>query len=573
MYSSVLIGYFAELGLAAVKDKITAVSNQKKVRDKIAAFIEEKMEENFYCTIEEEIDFGGLAEYLRTDLLDDVKQKLFGSLDERRIAYEHIMTMTALFAQDKTQLSYKRAQKIVSQALKILTQFYRSKINKDLRFLTGELEDFIDEKHQESLDAIQQLSTDISNNSLLSVDNNLQLAKSGKLDVVQDNLATFMGALNSTHSLKPYYGYEFVNGTTLRSVPLMPMAAELYPPRLNISAAKVKLGNTPITKIDKETFRKAYHHQLPISFDVVAAKKFLGMTEDPAQAEAAEMVGAHAIVTPPEFPPAFPCNVSIGSDVIIEYLLLRTREILDDGTLIITNDEQKDFNFRVRVALNPRTNRMDFNITPHNPTNRQFLKYRQFLQRANSGESLTLKVLSLNQPLILGTVDYKEFENLDAEIEFLQKIIAIEDYFTSQITIPEEITTKDHSEINQLFDLINDSYQGQWEEMEFTYILTEETKGRIAELKDTPCALLYTGERSFEIFGQVFTLPIVRRIPNAKVLDLEKTKKKAAILDEGDALKIQYIPGEEKGEYIDQIYTHEIEQNLLFSQNQHETDV
>lgn len=200
------------------------------------------------------------------------------------------------------------------------------------------------------------------------------------------------------------------------------------------------------------------------------------------------------------------------------------------------------------------------------------MKYRLFLKRAYSGEKIALKILSLNQPLVSGTVDFREIDKLDAEIDFLQKIIVIEDYFETQIKIPEEITIEDHIVINHLVDLIRESYKGSWRKFEFKFNLTEETKLRIAELSDQAYALLYTGEMTAEIFGHTFTLPVVRRIPNAKVLDLERTKKKSEILDVGDELKIQYIPVGEKGEYVDQIYTKEIEQGLLFADNQSEKD-
>ena len=565
MGSSVLIDFFAELGLVATKHKIRSIADQKIVRDRIAAFIEKKANENFYCTVEEEIDFEGLVEYLRTDLLEDVKQKIYGTCKERKVAYKHIMEMTAQFAQCKTQLSYKRAQKIVTQALEILTEYYRSKTNQELRFLTGEIEDFIEEKHQETIAEIHQVRADVAESAVLSIDNNLQLAKQGRIDTVQENLTTFMDALSSTHLLKPYYGYEVSKGNTLRSVPLMSQSVELYPPRFNISATRVKLGNKPITKIDEDIFQKAYNHQTPLYFDVVAAKKFLGTHEDPAQAEAREMIGAHAIVKPPEFPQAFPCNVSVGTDVIVDYLLLRTKEILDDGTIIITNEEQKSFNFYLRMELKPKTKKLTFSVTPHNPTNMEFLKYREFMKRANAGENVTLKILSYNQILASGTIDHRDYDQLDAEIEFLQKIIVIEDYFKTKIIIPEEITIEDHIVINHLVDQIKESYKGIWEKLEFKLILTEETKTRIEELTDQSYALLFTGEESFEFFGQEFTLPIVRRIPNAKILDLENTKKKSAVLDVGDELRIQYVPLEEKGEYIDQISSEEIEQSLLFS--------
>jgi hypothetical protein len=559
MDSNVLIGYFAELGLDVVKNKIKSKAERRIVRDRIAAFIEEKRKENFYCTIEEEIDFCGLANYIRTELIEDVKLKFFGTHKERRDAYDHIMKMTAQYAKSKTHLSYKRAQKIVTEALNILTEYYRPKTNQELRFLSGEIEDFIEEKHQESLEAIQQVSSNIAGSTMLSVDRNLQLAKAGRMDLVQENLTTVMNAINSVHVLKPYYGYAFGKGNTLRSVPLMPESVEMYPPSFDISAARVKLGDTSITKIDSNLFQKAYNHQIPIYFDVVAAKKYLGIFEDPIQTEATEMIGTRAVVKPPEFPPAFPSNVSVGSDVIVDYLLLRTKEILDDGTVIITNDEQKNYNFHIQAELNPKTNKGTFRITPNNPTNRQLLKYRQFLQRANAGETVTIKILSLNQLLVSGTIDHRELYQLNAEIEFLQKIIAIEDYFKKQIVIPKVITKEDHIVINHLIDLINDSYRGSWRKFEFKYNLTEETKLRIEELTDQPYVLFYTGTVSFEIFDQIFTLPVIRKIPNAKVLNLEKTKRKSEVLDVGDEIKIQYVPKGEKGEYIDQIYKGEIE--------------
>jgi hypothetical protein len=187
------------------------------------------------------------------------------------------------------------------------------------------------------------------------------------------------------------------------------------------------------------------------------------------------------------------------------------------------------------------------------------LKYRQFLQRANAGETVTIKILSLNQLLVSGTIDHRELYQLNAEIEFLQKIIAIEDYFKKQIVIPKVITKEDHIVINHLIDLINDSHRGSWRKFEFKYNLTEETKLRIEELTDQPYVLFYTGTVSFEIFDQIFTLPVIRKIPNAKVLNLEKTKRKSEVLDVGDEIKIQYVPKGEKGEYIDQIYKGEIE--------------
>ncbi len=49
----------------------------------------------------------------------------------------------------------------------------------------------------------------------------------------------------------------------------------------------------------------------------------------------------------------FPCSIKVGGKTYFEYVLLRTKEILDDGTYIVTNDEQRNakvnFEFRFKT--------------------------------------------------------------------------------------------------------------------------------------------------------------------------------------------------------------------------------
>lgn len=59
-----IIDYIVGIGLDAVKDKIHDESEEQILRDRLKNFIERQLKINFHCTLEEEIDFGGLSNYI-----------------------------------------------------------------------------------------------------------------------------------------------------------------------------------------------------------------------------------------------------------------------------------------------------------------------------------------------------------------------------------------------------------------------------------------------------------------------------------------------------------------------------
>ena len=121
--------------------------------------------------------------------------------------------------------------------------------------------------------------------------------------------------------------------------------------------------------------------------------------------------------------------------------------------------------------------------------------------------------------------------------------------------------------ISRICDLIRGGYNGTWDKFEFGFIVSEEVRQRILELTESEYALAYVGEGEFILFGEKIKLPLQRVIRRAKVLDLQRLKEKINVLENGDEIKIKYIPGGEgkKGEYIDSIAEEEIDPSLLFS--------
>ena len=95
------IDYIVEIGLDAIKNEALPVKQ----------FIERQEKINLSCSREEELDFAGLADYIRTSLLIDVQVLLFGEQKERVARQKTVISKAVVYAQAQTKLSQERAKK------------------------------------------------------------------------------------------------------------------------------------------------------------------------------------------------------------------------------------------------------------------------------------------------------------------------------------------------------------------------------------------------------------------------------------------------------------------------------
>ena len=58
-----------------------------------------------------------------------------------------------------------------------------------------------------------------------------------------------------------------------------------------------------------------------------------------------------------------------------------------------------------------------------------------------------------------------------------------------------------------------------------------------------PMAISYVGTCTITLWGTAMTVDFMRTFKMAYIKDLERIKQKVAVLDEGDTLKITFIPG------------------------------
>lgn len=568
----IVVDYLSNIGLEVVRDRIKNSAMESAARNRLRDYLARQKKINEVCTREEEIDFERLANYIQEELIEDVKVRLFGESEERARARQAIISKAVSYAQANTNLSRKRVRKMVEDSFAILRGYYQGKVNRELLFIAAQIEDTVSKKidvaKQDISTRIDQVDSKVGAANLLSLDTNVALAQAGNLTQVESNLSSALKAISSTHKLFPYYGYRMDGQDSLVSIPLTADAATMYPPRFNVTASSVRLGDTVISRIDDDVLSKSYRHQLPISMDVVTAKKYLGDILDPSQKEADQMTGAHVIMTPPPFPPAFPCSFSIDDVVFFDYVLLRTKEILDDGTVIISNEEQKSFPFEISMSYHHQSKQFSLSIHLHSPSNVELLNYYRFISSMACGRELQIKALSMNEILVKGSATTTDNADYSFEIHFLEMVVKIEKAFACTFNLPKAISRNDYNTVEHLYMLVEaGKYEGSWTNMDFEFTVTSVTKQRVSELTEACYTLWYLCSATVDLFGTELQFPIRRNIKCAQVYDLEKTKQKAELLDDGDSIKIKYIPGNgnKTGVYFDYISPEENDSSVVYA--------
>ena len=99
------VDYLVELGLDAGKDYLIDKKKDVEVKECLRDYVERQSNINEMCGLAEEIDFQGLAKYILSELLFDVKVYLFGKKPDR-VAMKKIIISKAFShskADDKKQ--------------------------------------------------------------------------------------------------------------------------------------------------------------------------------------------------------------------------------------------------------------------------------------------------------------------------------------------------------------------------------------------------------------------------------------------------------------------------------------
>ena len=565
--------YVADLGLEVGKNYIKGKNDEKKLRELLISYIERQRKYNDVCSFAEEIDFQGLIEYIRDNLLDDVVKRISCvKPEDRQLARQTIVDSAVAFSKANTLEARLRVGKTISICLDIIKDFYKKKIDAHYYILASEVVDAVNENTQtiasrstdylaEKIDENTRIITSaVSNASLFSLDRFINEANRCNYDFANEIFKTQLNQLSSTHPLFPYYRIEWKDGCLI-SKPLSGEASIRYPQKYTFSGP-IRIGDRYITDPNFDVFNYAYRHQLQFVMKVEDAKKYLGERLDPVQYEVEKLVGGELHAKPPEFPPAFACSIKVKNQVCFEYVLIRTQEILDDGTYVFSNREQNNphlcFEFRANIKdliQNPEGKvvaaRGDtgLKISIKDATNTEILKYVKFIKAVSAEKDLRLHVLENDQDLVAGKIDaadYKTgFHDIDEEIDFLERICDIEKHFSISLHIEGEISEQEYHTILLVSDLIrNDEIEETWTNASFTGVLDERFRKNLIEMGAEMGAISYVGTSQIDIFGVHFDLKFMRTFYDAVMEDHERIVKLAELSKDGDPIKISFRAGE-----------------------------
>ena len=554
-------GNLADLGIEVTKDKLKNRLDEKKLRESLIAYIENQQKYNEMCSLAEEIDFQGLIDYIKSNLIDAAETRIFEpNRNKRKQARQQIVDAAVTFSKADTDEAKYKVSKYISICLDIIHGFYKEHHLSLKEFLLSDMivdamADEMAENQTAVVTAIDSAKNEIiaqyyNTGSLFSIDKAVAFAKAGETDTIRDDIKKMLDHISLEHPCSPHYGYDYQNGMIL-SKPLTAEATKLYPPKY-VLTGPVKIGDQYYNNPNGNPLDYSYRHQLPIIMEISKATKLLGEKPDPSQDEVAGLEGRSVIASPPEFPPAFPCAIKVGETIFFEYILLRTQEILDDGTYIIGNKDQgSSFYFEIRV--NPKIpSSPDFSMKISNATNREWLNFLRFMTTLSKEKDLHIYVLALGKDIIAGYINDIEFKtgfsSADEEIDFLERVCIIEDYFHIQLKPQGEISYKEYNTVIQISDLIrNEEVSGTWNEATFTGVLTQHFREELIKMGKKEYKFSYVGISHVELFGAEFEFQFMRTYKDAQIVDIEKVRRKAEVLDDGDAIKITFRAGNDNG--------------------------
>lgn len=553
MIADYLLEELLNIGVGVAKSKTNEKIDEHKLKKDLEDYILSKKKYFDLCSIDEEFDFEGLLDYVSNNLIEDMKIRVFSkSRKEREKARNTIINKGLQFSQANTKESKAKVTKLVANCIDIIRDFYKKQLTIKEYFLCSEIVDDVVENLTDKIDESNELI--LSSQKELaeySSDNFIRLVNNNQLNLVETKINNLFNIISTQHKLYPEYGYSLNQGKFM-SVPLQENSIQKYPPIMDIKA-DLQIGEyiNYFNGFDPLDF--SYRHQLDMIIQVKDARKLLGSIEDPCQYEAERMIGENLVLKHKEFPPAFPCSIKVGGKIYFEYVLLRTKEILDDGTYIVTNDEQRNAKVNFEFRFKTEGERI-FSFTSHakNMNSKEHLNYSMFIRDVVMKKEFSIYSYDL-QKEVAKSLEYHESDydttSIDFEIDLYTRLCLIESYFDVIFDLPEKIEVNQSKIIFSLSELIkNNNKSISWKGTELTIQFGSLAKNNISDFSES-VSFLADGENNVELFGQILRFSHRRVYKSAIMRDYERKSKMIQLLEGDETIPVKFDPGEDDAYY------------------------
>ena len=162
----------------------------------------------------------------------------------------------------------------------------------------------------------------------------------------------------------------------------------------------------------------------------------------------------------------------------------------------------------------------------------------------------------------IAIVNYKTgFASIEEEIDFYERICAIEKKFNVLIKVEGDIYESDYNLIKDVSDLaMGKEVVSQWDKRIFTCTVDSHFRDALTKFDESPCVISFIGSGTTTILGTHIEMLFRRTYRCASMVDVEKARKIADLLDDGDSMRITFSSGEDTS-YVDVLDISEEEAN------------
>lgn len=141
-----ILDFIVELGLDAGLKYFKNRLNTNKLKDSLRQYIINQEAYNELSSLEEEIDFQGLAAFIETTFMEKVDECIFSvSIEQRSEARKTLIDAAVAYSKAETKEAKQRVTRCVTDILAILHSFYANDVPREDYLIAAEVVDAVDE--------------------------------------------------------------------------------------------------------------------------------------------------------------------------------------------------------------------------------------------------------------------------------------------------------------------------------------------------------------------------------------------------------------------------------------------
>ena len=154
--AKLIIDHIVDLGLDAGISGIKKRFNQRKLKKALKEYVTSQVEYNETVTLDQEIDYQGIVDYINDNFIDSVESQIFEVNSERRAqARENIINAAIAYSHAKTDAEKKYVTSFICNCIEIYRRFFLKNISENEYILAADVVDSINEHSNENVDELR----------------------------------------------------------------------------------------------------------------------------------------------------------------------------------------------------------------------------------------------------------------------------------------------------------------------------------------------------------------------------------------------------------------------------------